>query len=84
MPDLDKDDRKNMVRRLLKDYYKTMSKSDVVALIAKTGSRTPLYLATCCEELRLQVRGGSPNCMNPFPRTVTPFLAYAGGVRPYG
>jgi len=55
LPDLEVKERRDIVKSQLRDFFKSLSPHDVEAVVSKLGSRAPLYLVTCCEELRLQV-----------------------------
>jgi hypothetical protein len=58
IPGLSKSECEEIVVQQLREYRKRLTREQLELLLAKTESNKPLYLLTCCEELRLQAQYG--------------------------
>lgn len=58
VPELTMSERRAIVVQHLATYRKRVTEQQLEAILSKTDSHKPLYLLTCCEELRLQAQYG--------------------------
>lgn len=56
VPPLNMEEREEIVVQQLSEYRKKLTPTQLQLLLEKAESHKPLFLLTCCEELRLQVR----------------------------